>query len=233
MRQLLGKIFSERLRMFLYTQITVFFRTTNRRNYKKAGKYVDLFGPLNLDPQKVELDSHVRLQPGIRIIANNGKVVVKKYTAIGAGCVIIPGSHIPTVGIPQYLSMEHINDKDETIVINEDCWIGAGSYLLSHAQIGRGAIVAAGSIVTKHVPPYAVVAGSPAKIIATRFSVEQIIQHEAVLYPESERLNIGELEDLFRENYEGKRSIGTSNISEEDMFRLNKAKVSKNIKIYN
>lgn len=193
---------------------------------------MDLFGPLNLDPQKVELDSNVRLQPGIRIISNNGKVVVKRFTAIGAGTVIVPGSHTPTVGMPQYLSMEHINDKDATIVVNEDCWIGAGTYLLSHAQIGRGAIVAAGSIVTKQIPPYAVVAGSPAKIIASRFSLEQILEHEEILYPENERLSKDELEKIFKEHFEGKRSIGTSEISDEDLQRLNDAKKAKGIKIY-
>lgn len=232
MRKLLNKIFSERFKLFLYTQITIFFRTTNPKNYKKCGTNVDLFGPLNLDPQKVELDSNVRLQPGIRIISNNGKVVVKRFTAIGAGTVIVPGSHTPTVGMPQYLSMEHINDKDATIIVNEDCWIGAGTYLLSHAQIGRGAIVAAGSIVTKQIPPYAVVAGSPAKIIASRFSLEQILEHEAILYPENERLNKDELEKIFKEHFEGKRSIGTSEISDEDLQKLNIAKKAKGIEIF-
>ncbi len=229
MKELLSKIFSERLRMFIYTQFKTFFRTTNPKNYLRCGENVELFGPLNLDPKKVELDSFVRLQPGIRIISNNGKVVIKKYSAIGAGCVIIPGSHVPTVGIPQYLSMEHINDTATTIIVNEDCWVGAGVYLLSHAEIGRGAVVAAGSIVTKQIPPYAVVAGSPAKIIAVRFSKEQIMVHEAELYPEDERMSHKELDELFTEYYSEKRIIGTSNITDEDVKKLTEAKKRKGI----
>ncbi len=54
-------------------------------------------------------------------------------------------------------------------------WIGLGSIICSGVSIGQGAIVTAGSVVTKDVPPYAIVGGSPAKIIKYRFS-ETIIK---------------------------------------------------------
>jgi len=60
------------------------------------------------------------------------------------------------------------------ILIGDDVWIGYGSVILSGCKIGQGAIVAAGSIVTKDVPPYAIVGGNPAKIIRYRFSTEVI-----------------------------------------------------------
>ena len=217
-------IISERIRMFIYTQFTTFFRNTNRKNYAKCGKNTDLYGPLNLDPRFVELDDYVRLQPNIRMISHGGKLIVKKYTAIGAGTVIIPGSHIPTVGLPQFLSQTHINDVATDIIVGEDCWIGSGSYLLSHAKIGRGCVVAAGSIVTKEIPPYAVVAGSPAKIIASRFSIPQIIKHEEILYSPEERIKKETLEELFDKYYKDKRFLGTDNISETDLERLKKSK---------
>ena len=217
-------IISERIRMFIYTQFTTFFRNTNRKNYAKCGENTDLYGPLNLDPQFVELEEYVRLQPNIRMISHGGKLIVKKYSAIGAGTVIIPGSHIPTVGLPQFLSQTHINDVATDIIVGEDCWIGSGSYLLSHAKIGRGCVVAAGSIVTKEIPPYAVVAGSPAKIIASRFSIPQIIKHEAILYSPEERMKKETLEELFDKYYKDKRFLGTDDISETDLERLKKVK---------
>ena len=217
-------IISERIRMFIYTQFTTFFRNTNRKNYAKCGENTDLYGPLNLDPQFVELEEYVRLQPNIRMISHGGKLIVKKYSAIGAGTVIIPGSHIPTVGLPQFLSQTHINDVATDIIVGEDCWIGSGSYLLSHAKIGRGCVVAAGSIVTKEIPPYAVVAGSPAKIIASRFSIPQIIKHEAILYSPEERMKKETLEELFENYYKDKRFLGTDDISETDLERLKKVK---------
>lgn len=51
------------------------------------------------------------------------------------------------------------------IVIEDECWIGANSVITSGVNIGKHAVVAAGSVVTKDVPPYTVVAGCPAKII--------------------------------------------------------------------
>lgn len=60
------------------------------------------------------------------------------------------------------------------IVLDDDVWIGYGATILSGVHIGQGAVVAAGSIVTKNVPPYAIVGGVPAKIIKYRFKREII-----------------------------------------------------------
>ena len=67
------------------------------------------------------------------------------------------------------------------IVVEDDVWIGHGAIILAPVRIGRGAIVAAGSVVTKDIPPYAIVAGVPAKILKMRFSHEQILEHERLL----------------------------------------------------
>lgn len=185
-------------------------------------------------PENVFLEDFTRIQNHLNFISYKGKLTVKKYAAIGAGCIIIPGDHVPTVGIPQYLAGRlHINDVDGEIVIGEDAWVGAGTILLSHCNIGRGAVVAAGAVVSKEVPPYAVVAGIPAKIIATRFSVEQILKHESILYPSEERMTEEELEQLFEKYYIGKRSIGKSEISEEDQLKLSTAKEELGIPEYN
>lgn len=56
------------------------------------------------------------------------------------------------------------------IVVKDDVWIGFGAIICSGVTIGQGAIVAAGAIVTKDVPPYAIVGGNPAKVIKYRFS---------------------------------------------------------------
>lgn len=60
------------------------------------------------------------------------------------------------------------------IVIEDDVWIGYGAMIMSGVHIGQGAVIAAGSVVTKDVPPYAIVGGSPAKIIRFRFESEVI-----------------------------------------------------------
>lgn len=63
----------------------------------------------------------------------------------------------------------------ERINIGNDVWIGTNASILSGVTIGNGVVIGAGSVVTKDVPNYAIVAGSPARIIKYRFS-EEIIQ---------------------------------------------------------
>lgn len=63
-------------------------------------------------------------------------------------------------GHPKQISLE-----EAEVVINDDVWIGAMSIILKGVTIGEGAIIGAGSVVTKDVPPWTIVAGNPAKII--------------------------------------------------------------------
>jgi acetyltransferase-like isoleucine patch superfamily enzyme len=60
------------------------------------------------------------------------------------------------------------------IVIGNDVWIGAQCVILSGAEIGHGAVIAANSVVIGEIPPYAIAAGSPAKVIKYRFSPDKI-----------------------------------------------------------
>ena len=60
--------------------------------------------------------------------------------------------------------------------------------LLKGVTVGRGSVVAAGALVTKDVPPYAIVGGVPAKVLKYRFTPEQIQEHERQLYAEDKRL---------------------------------------------
>jgi len=77
------------------------------------------------------------------------------------------------------LKVEITEDKDlsfeyKPITIGNDVWIGAKATILDGVTIDNGAVVAAGAVVSKDVPPYAIVAGVPAKIIRYRFDIEKI-----------------------------------------------------------
>lgn len=54
------------------------------------------------------------------------------------------------------------------IVVEDDVWLGSGVIVLDGVRVGTGAVVAAGSVVTRDVPPYAIVAGVPAQVIRYR-----------------------------------------------------------------
>lgn len=66
------------------------------------------------------------------------------------------------------------NETGEDVIIGNDCWIGERVFLVSGVNVGDGAVVYAGAVVTKDVPPYAVVAGVPARIIKYRYDNETI-----------------------------------------------------------
>jgi acetyltransferase-like isoleucine patch superfamily enzyme len=88
-----------------------------------------------------------------------------------------PIREAPWIGSPDYAGL----GRGMQLIIGEDVWIGFGAVLLTGVTVGRGAIVAAGSVVTRDVPPYAVVAGNPARTLTMRFSPEEIVEHERLL----------------------------------------------------
>ena len=59
--------------------------------------------------------------------------------------------------------------RSHHVDIGHDVWIGHGAVILPGRRVGTGAVVAAGAIVTKDVPPYAIVAGNPARVLRRRF----------------------------------------------------------------
>lgn len=69
---------------------------------------------------------------------------------------------------------ENLFKDSNRIVIGNDVWIGARAIILDGVEIGNGSIVAAGAVVTKDVPAYAVVGGVPARVLRYRFSPEEI-----------------------------------------------------------
>jgi acetyltransferase-like isoleucine patch superfamily enzyme len=72
--------------------------------------------------------------------------------------------------------------RGEKVVVESDVWIGFGATVLSGIRLGRGAVIAAGSVVTRDVPPYAIVAGNPARMVGQRFAdVDTICRHEALI----------------------------------------------------
>jgi acetyltransferase-like isoleucine patch superfamily enzyme len=85
-----------------------------------------------------------------------------------------PMTRSPWIGDPDYAG-PGLGLKLE---IEDDVWIGYGAIVMTGVRIHRGAVIAAGSIVISDVPAYAVVAGSPAKVVSYRFTEDQIREHE-------------------------------------------------------
>lgn len=108
------------------------------------------------------------------------KLFIGNYCSIGPNVTFIVSSEHPYKGLSTYpFKVYYLDYKYEAaskgnIVLNDDVWVGANAIILSGVTVGQGAIIGAGSVISKNVPPYAIVAGNPAKIIKYRFEPEII-----------------------------------------------------------
>ncbi len=110
------------------------------------------------------------------LLANRVAIVGRHdhdFSAIG-----FPVRYAPWVGSRRFPSPY----ADEKAVIESDVWLCYGVIVLTGVTVGRGAIVAAGSVVTKDIPPYSIAAGVPARVVGQRFAdAATIARHEAAI----------------------------------------------------
>ena len=141
---------------------------------------------------------NVHVQWSVRIAAPNKLVHLGNNVGIGDYCTIntdvivgndvLVGSNVGLIArdahsvyIPCSTMFASPRGDKHRIVIEDDVWIGFGTLVLSGVTVGRGSVIAAGSVVTKNVPAYTIVAGSPARVLKPRFTAEEIEVHERAL----------------------------------------------------
>jgi acetyltransferase-like isoleucine patch superfamily enzyme len=133
--------------------------------------------------QKVELGDFTYVANGSNIKNTN----IGKFCSIGPDIKCGLGRHPAHTFVSTHpiffstLKQAQITFADKNyfedyknIEIGNDVWIGANAIILDGIKIHDGSIIAANSVVTKNVPPYAIVAGSPAKIVKYRFNEDEI-----------------------------------------------------------
>lgn len=157
-------------------------------------------------PKKVFLGEKTSIYEGARFIISpkgeKGRFIMKSHSYAAQGLTVITGSHTRQVGMHNLEAAESREyDVDKDVIVEEEVGIGIGATLLAGVKIGRGAAVGAGSVVMNNVPPYAVIMGNPAQVVGFVFTPEQIIEHEKMLYPETERLPLAKLEKNYQRYY--------------------------------
>lgn len=111
---------------------------------------------------------------------DNSRLLIGNFCCISAGVKFLVSSEHAYKGLStypfkvKYLGYELEAGSKGSIIVRDDVWIGTNAIILSGVTIGQGAIIGAGAVVTKDVPPYAIVGGNPAKVIKYRFEPDVI-----------------------------------------------------------
>lgn len=106
-------------------------------------------------------------------------VKMGNWVMVASYVSMVGGDHdFRIVGTP---SIEVGRGRNKEIVIGDDVWIGHGAIIMHGIDIGEGAIIGAGALVTRDVPPYAIVGSKPAEVIGIRFSELEKLKHAEAL----------------------------------------------------
>lgn len=173
--------------------------------------------------EKSQFTKYTRIGPWVRLLDSQ----IGSYTRISKGCSIVHAkigkfcSLAANIQIGagrhplNYLSTNQVFynhnklqnrwvkkiDFEENLQINigSDVWIGTDSFIMGGVNIGHGAVIGAKSLVTKDIPPYAIAAGIPAKVIKYRFSPDVIQKLLKLKWWEFDEATIDHNIELFRE----------------------------------
>lgn len=190
------------MKQFIRNPLTLWFAKLIRSKmleYKNRDKSLKIgymssvtnsnFGLYNTIYNKVSLNE-VELGNFTYIAENTSisKTSIGKFCSIGPNCKIGLGKHPSNTFVSTHpiffstLKQAQISFADksyfeefENITIGNDVWLGANVIVIDGVNISDGVIVAASSVVTKDIPPYAIVGGVPAKIIKYRFKEDEIV----------------------------------------------------------
>ena len=194
----------------------LFIKIKFKKNYKKIIEKENNFIVYNCPVQNTKVGRFSYGTINAVFSPNRSeKLIIGDFCSIAPNVWFIVSSEHPYKGFSTYPFKVKIcgqfaeaTSKGD-IVVKDDVWIGLGSIICSGVTIGQGAIIAAGSVVTKDVPSYAIVGGNPAKIIKYRFSEviinkllkfdfsklnsDKIIDLQNILYKEITEDNIDQL----------------------------------------
>ena len=116
----------------------------------------------------VSVGHYVYIGPRVQILY---PTVIGDLTLIAAEVHFVENDHsYSQIGIPMRIALPQEDPHSLVTIVESEVWIGQRSIILHGVRIGRGAVIAAGAVVTKDVAPYTIVAGVPARKIMERFA---------------------------------------------------------------
>ena len=170
----------------LKEMVNIFRSSVRKRNWKKLHPNSDTIPMNEFDFNKVQLGYGSYGELNVVDFGGANKLIIKNYVSIAQQVTFVLNADHYTNNISTYpykVKILHSESSESfgkgDIIVDDDVWIGYGATILSGVHIGQGAVVAAGAVVTRDVPPYAIVGGVPAKVIKYRFEpamVEELLK---------------------------------------------------------
>jgi acetyltransferase-like isoleucine patch superfamily enzyme len=152
--KLLERIYFKFLRLRIYLFL---------RGCKSVGKHISLVFPITLEGKgQIEIGNDVSINSFVHIWGYGG-VKIGNRVLIATHTAITSLTHDYTYDIIRFAPI-----IAKQVIIEDDVWIGSNSVINPGVTLGKGAVVGAGAVVTKDVPPYAIVVGVPARILKYR-----------------------------------------------------------------
>jgi len=141
-----------------------------------------------------------------------GTISIGKYCQLGVDVALHATNH-PISYMTTYINKNLFDGElkslkqENVIAIGHDVWLGHGVVIVGNVTVGNGAIIAAGSVITKDVEPYAIVAGVPAKEIRKRFSDTIIQEIETLQWWDKSEQELEKIKPLFFKDFSNRHSI--------------------------
>lgn len=151
------------------------------RSIRRVGRNF-FFDPLDVyGVSHLVVGDDVFIAPGARILSGEGAVITLGHgVMIGPNVTILGGDHdFEVLGKRMRDVTQH--GKRTDITLEDDVWCGANVTILKGVHVGEGAVVGAGSVVVKSLPPYSVCAGNPCRPRKFRFGDDALREHLRML----------------------------------------------------
>lgn len=144
-----------------------------KKSFGKCGKKCTIArGCTFAGIENIMMGNDVSVNCGATFFSTKAKIIIGDHVMFGPNVTVITGDHridIKNKPMACVSDDEKLPENDLDVVFEGDNWIGANAIILKGVTIGKGSVVAAGSVVTKSTEPYAIVGGVPAKTIKKRF----------------------------------------------------------------
>jgi chloramphenicol O-acetyltransferase type B len=145
-------------------RVLLWWQTTVQYRFRAVGRDCRLGRGLFVMPRRVSLGDRVYIGQFSYL---DGDITIGSDVLLAGSVAIVGGDHV--FRVPGVKIRDGGREHWRPTRIGDDVWIGHGAIILNGTSVGKGAVVAAGSVVTRDVPPFVVVAGNPARVLGPRY----------------------------------------------------------------